>query len=193
MKIRVVLLCLFITSVTSAQRYDILSGDFKNLKGISEYNVVFDYSNLKVAGFDTEEAFLKDKMDKRKNVEGKAEKFKEDWFSNRKLIYEPKYMDYFNKRFVNGEVKISENNLAKYTMKVKVAWIYPGYTAEPAKMTAIVTFYETNNPTNILMEVKFDKLIGIEVGVFANVESERITGAYEKLAKNLTLQMKRFL
>ncbi len=61
----------------TAQRYELLEGDLKNLKGISEYNITFDYSNMKVHGYETEEAFLNDKMEKRSNVEGKAEKIQE--------------------------------------------------------------------------------------------------------------------
>lgn len=77
MKIKFILIVLFLTTVVSAQRYDVLSGDLKNVKGISEYQVTFDYSGLKVHGFETEEAFLQERMAKIKDVEGKAEAFRE--------------------------------------------------------------------------------------------------------------------
>lgn len=86
----------------TAQRYELLEGDLKNLKGISEYNITFDYSNMKVHGYETEEAFLNDKMEKRSNVEGKAEKFRKEWFSDRENRYEPQFIAYFNKRFAKG-------------------------------------------------------------------------------------------
>jgi hypothetical protein len=42
-----------------------------------------------------------------------------------------------------------------------------------------------------LLVIAFDKSIGVVKDY--RVQGDRIKGAYEKLAKNLTLQMKRFL
>ena len=82
-------------------------------------------------------------------------------------------------------------------MDIKTTWIYPGYNvvagSEPAKVSAIVTVYETKNPSNVLLSLKFDKSIGLPQGQFDFNQGERIAGAYEKLAKNLTIQLKRFL
>lgn len=57
MKIRLIIISLFITSVLSAQRFTVVAGNIRNVKGISEYNVAFDYSNIKVYDFETEEAY----------------------------------------------------------------------------------------------------------------------------------------
>jgi hypothetical protein len=194
-KQKTLLLFLLFTSVIFAQRYEVLSGKLKNLKGISEYNVTFDYSDLKVYNFDTEEAYLAEKMDKRKDKEGKAEKFKENWYSDRTNKYEPKFITYFNERFESGEVKVNKNDALQYTMSVKTTWIYPGYTlgkVEPAKISAIITVFETQNPNNILVQLEFDKAIGIG-GELTHDQGYRIAGAYEKLAKNMVMQIKRFL
>ena len=60
MKKATALVLLFIfTTIVNAQRFDMLSGKLENLKEISEYNVVFDYSDLEVNGFDSEQAYLK--------------------------------------------------------------------------------------------------------------------------------------
>ena len=197
MKIRIVLICLFITSLVSAQRYDVLVGDLENLKGISAYNVTFDYSNLKVHGYETEEAFLAEKMRKRENVEGKAEKFKEDWYADRVNKYEPKFIEYFNNQFKNGEIKAAKNSEAKYTMNVKTTWVYPGYNAvaavEPAKISAVITIFETAKPDTILIKIAFDRVIGLTTKEYDFDVGNRIARAYEKVARNLTLQLKRFL
>ncbi|MDN3710510.1 hypothetical protein QW060_27325 [Myroides ceti] len=52
-----------------SQKLKTEQGSINNLKGIKSYNLVFDYSNLKVDKFETEEAFLKDKMAKREKTE----------------------------------------------------------------------------------------------------------------------------
>ena len=183
-----------------SQRYTIISGDLKSLKGIYEYNCVFDYKGMQVNGFDSEEAFLKEKIEKRKkyddgkDLKGKAESFEKDWFEDRIKKYEPAFMNYFNTMLEKENVKATKSDQTKYTMSVKTIWIYPGYevaNVEPAKITAVITFYETSNPSNVILSIQFDKAIGIVKDYRG--QGDRITGAYEKLAKNLTIQMKRFL
>jgi hypothetical protein len=190
------LILLMMSAVASAQRFDIISGGLENLGGIKEYNVTFDYTNIEVNGFESESAFLTDKMKKRENREGKAEEFKEDWFANREKMYEPAFIDYFNKMFKDGEAKIGKNPDAKYTMDVKSTWVYPGYNAgtdvQPAKLSAVITIKETANPSKTLLVIEFEKVIGIKHGL-GNTLGDRISGAYEKLAKNFTLQIKRFI
>ena len=94
-----VLLFLLFNSIFGFSQLKVSSGDFKNLKGISACNVIFDYKDLRVHGFDTEEAYLKEKMEKRQEKEGETEKFKENWYADRKKKYEPKFIEYINKRF----------------------------------------------------------------------------------------------
>jgi len=193
MKNITIFLLLFLTFCVSAQRYKLILGDFSKLGNITEYNVTFDYSDIQVHGFESEGAFLKDKTEKRANVEGKAEQFEKEWFENRQKQYEPKFIEYFNSQFPKGETKVSNNPQAKYTMNIKSTWIYPGYFAEPAKLSAVITVAETLNPQNALIVVEFDKAIGFEQKMFNGDLGQRISGAYAKLARNITLQLKRFL
>lgn len=196
-KVTIVLLLFLISHIAFGQRFKVLSGKLENLKGISEYNVTFDYSGQIVQGFETEEAFLIEKMDKRSDKVGVAEKFQKDWYEDRENKYEPKFIEYFNKRFEKGEIKVGKSTGAKYTMNIKTTWIYPGYNvvvgAEPAKISAIITIVETENPKNILVSLEFDKSIGLAQGQFDFDQGYRIAGAYERLAKNLVIQLKRFI
>jgi hypothetical protein len=185
--------CFLINVVfVSAQRYKIISGSLDNLKGISEYKVNFDYTNLKVNDFATEEDFLKEKMDKRQDRENKAQLFKKNWYDDRANKYEPKFIEYFNNRFQKGELKISTESNSKYLMTVKTTWIYPGYVVEPAKITATILISAVGNPKPLL-EIQFEKVIGIEDNAYNGDQGYRIAGAYEKLAKLLTIQLKRVL
>ena len=193
MKKSLLFLMLFFTFQGFSQRFTILSGSHKNLKGISEYNVTFDYTNLKVHGFETEADYIKEKKRKRSDKEGKAEEFEKDWYAARGEKYEPAFIAYFNKKFEKAEVVCSENSTLKYTINVKTTWIYPGYFSEPAKISAIITFTETQHPENVLFSLEYEKSIGYEDGDFNGKLDNRITGAYEKLAKNITLQLKRLL
>lgn len=176
-----------------AQRFDVLQGDLKNLKGISAYNIVFDYKGLIVHGYETEEDYLADKMRIRENKEGGPEKFRKEWFENRSAVYEPRFVDYLNQKFPKGEVKAENNTALAYTMTVKTEWIYPGYLVEPAKITTLITVFETQKPENVLVALRFEKSIGLEKNMYNGLLSERIAGAYEKIAKNMAIQLKRVL
>ena len=96
-----VLLC---TTFMFAQKAKVKDGSFKNLKGITEFNVTFDYTDVQIPKYKSEEEFLKDKMEKRDKKEpGTGEVFKKSWFDDRAAKYEPKFIESFNKR---GAIKI---------------------------------------------------------------------------------------
>jgi hypothetical protein len=187
---------LLIASVGNSQM-KVRSGEFENLKGISAFNVTFDYSDLQVHGFDSEKSYLDEKMQKREQKEGEAEKFEENWYTDRSNKYEPKFIEYFNKQFRDSELSVSRDSTKQYTMHVKTTWIYPGYNVvagkEPAKISATISVFETSNPAKVLFIVDFNKSIGLEPGTFDFDQGYRIAGAYEKLARNMALQLKRFL
>lgn len=200
MKKNLILIMLFCISSVFSQRYTILSGDLKDLKGISEYYCTFDYKDMEVNGFESEEAFLKDKIDKRKqydngqDLKGKAIAFEKEWYEDRQNKYEPAFVNYFNEQLESKNVLAGINPKSKYTLNVKTTWIYPGYEVaqvEPAKISAVISIFETANPSNVIVVIAFDKSIGIVKDY--REQGDRIKGAYEKLAKSLTLQMKRFL
>ncbi|HEU0136192.1 MAG TPA: hypothetical protein VFQ50_02785, partial [Flavobacterium sp.] len=68
-----------------------------------------------------------------------------------------------------------------------------GIGKEPSKISATISVFETANPANVLLEVDFTKSVGLEPGTFDFDQGYRIAGAYEKLAKNMVIQIKRFL
>jgi hypothetical protein len=199
MKNNLVLLVCFTAAIASAQRFDILSGKLENIKGIAQYNVTFDYTGIEVNGFESEAAFLAEKMKKREDHghPEKAQRFREDWFANRENLYEPAFINYFNNMFKAAEIKVGRNPSAQYTMAIKTTWVYDGYNAgtdvQPAKISAVITISETQKPSKELLVIAFDKVIGIKRSIMTNTLGDRVSCAYEKLAKNLALQMKRFL
>lgn len=192
MKIKlIVLFVLSFTNLLFAQRYKVLEGKLKNLEGITSYNVEFNYDKLQVHGYDSENDFLKDKIEKRKSDPEKAEKFEKDWFENREKYYHPEFITFFNDFFKGEECKITDNAL--HIMKINIVWLYPGYLVEPAKMSVIIDFYDVNNPSQKLLSIQFEKVIGFEKNAYVGKEYDRIIGAYKKLAKNLGMQIKRVL
>ncbi len=186
-----IFLFLLLNSFSSifAQRYKVLEGEIENLKNIKAYQVEFNYENLEVHGFESEEAFLKEKMEKRKANPEKAENFKKDWFSNREKYYNPAFKNYFNSYFKKGECTIIDDS--PFLMRVNLTWIYPGYAIEPSKLSATIEFIDSLTSKKLLV-IQFEKVIGFEKNAVLVInEHERVIGAFEKLAKNLAIQLKR--
>ncbi|MBF4519187.1 hypothetical protein IRZ71_22780 [Flavobacterium sp. ANB] len=183
----IIIVSIIFTSSSYSQRYQIYEGAFENLSNINSFKVEFNYENIQVNGFESEEDFLKEKMEKRKANPEKAENFRRDWFSNRDEYYNPAFIKYFNNYFKKGERKIVVDS--QYLMKVNLTWIYPGYAIEPAKLSATIDFIDTTNSKKLLV-IHFEKVIGIEKKTIEVNEYERVTGAFEKLAKNLAIQLK---
>lgn len=184
-----IILVLFFTTCMFAQKAKIQEGSWKNLKGIAKFNLVFDYSNVEIPKYDNEEAFLKDKMQKRdEKLEGDGERFKKSWFDDRENRYEPKFIESFNKRWDDKEVVVGKDlEGAEYTIKVHTTLIYPGYNVgvvrQNSKVDAVLSVYKNDEPSKILFEVKYTDAEGNKAfGVDFN-SGDRIAEAYAKLAK----------
>ncbi|MFS4466588.1 hypothetical protein [Maribacter sp. 2210JD10-5] len=188
-KIILIFLCIG-TTVASAQKYKSLDGDIKNLKGITSYTLEFDYSNLEIPKYDSEEDFLADKMQAREEKEaGGGEKFKNSWLSDREEFYEPKFIESFNKRF-DGAVTVGKDlNDAQYTMLVHTNLIYAGYNVgvwrQNAKIDATIKVYETANPETIIFSGKYVDVPGGGAAGYDFNTGYRISEAYAKLAKSI--------
>lgn len=192
-----IVLVMAFTTAGFAQKAKIQEGDWKNLKGISKFNLVFDYSDLEIPKYKNEDEFLKDKMQKREEKKkGDGERFKKNWFADRADRYEPKFIESFNKRWKNGEVMVDrELSDAEYTMHVHTTFMYAGYNVgvvrQNSKIDAVLTFYKNDNPEKILFQVKYIKAEGN--GAFGNDYDSgyRISEAYAKLAKTLAAHLKK--
>lgn len=196
-KLLVASLILFLSVSGYPQKIKLKKGKFKKLKGITEYNLVFDYSNLEIPKYDSEEAFLADKMKKRDEKKpGSGKEFKQSWFNDRKERFEPKFIESFNKRFKKQEIKASKNlSSAKHTIKVHTTKMYAGYNVgiwrHNAEINVTITIYKTSNPSNILLSGTIKKVQG--QGAFGNDYNSgyRISECYAKLAKVLVKYIKR--
>ncbi|MRI00792.1 hypothetical protein GH721_09665 [Kriegella sp. EG-1] len=188
-------LLVFCTFTTVGQKLKVEEGDLKNLKDINVYTMEFDYTDVQIPKFDNEEAFLKDKMDKReKKKAGDGERFKKSWFDDRPNRYHPKFIESFNKRFDDSVVKAQEDE-ADYTMLVHTTKLYPGYNVgivrHNAEIDATITIYETTNPSNILFSGSYKDAQG--AGAMGNDYDSgyRISECYAKLAKTFAKDLKK--
>lgn len=189
----VLLLC---TSMMVSQKVKVTQGDFKNLKGITAYNLEFDYSDLSIPKYKSEEEFLEDKMAKRDEKDPEAgEKFKDSWFADREKRYEPKFIESFNKRFDDGEIKVGKNIGAEYTMKIHTTMMYAGYNVgvvrQNSKIEATVSVYKTSEPNNLIFSGDYTKVEGSGAMGYDFDSGYRISEAYAKLAKEVAANIKK--
>jgi len=186
-----------IATMAYGQKVKVQEGSFKALKGITEYNLEFDYEGVMIPKYDSEEEFLADKMAKREEKKpGDGERFKADWFGDRDAHYEPKFVESFNKRWKKNEITVGEDMIsAEYTMKVKTTLMWAGYNVgvirKNAKIEAIVSVYETANPSNVLWAAKYTKVEGGSFGGYDFDSAQRIGEGYAKLAKTVAANIKK--
>ena len=186
---------LLFSGTAIGQKLKVNDGNLKNLKEVKEYSVIFDYTDVQIPKFDSEEDFLKDKMAKRdeKNP-GDGERFKKSWFDDRENRYKPKFIESFNKRFNDREVQVGDSE-GQYTMKVHTTKLYPGYNVgvwrHNSEIDATITVYETNNESNVLFSGNYKDVQG--AGAFGNDYDSgyRISECYAKLAKSFAKDLKK--
>lgn len=187
---------LLFTSFMVAQKVKVTEGDFENLKGISAYNLEFDYSGVMIPKYNSEEEFLADKMAKRDEKEaGTGEKFKESWFADREERYEPKFIESFNKRFGDEEIKVGKDIGADYTMKIHTTLMWAGYNVgvvrKNSKIEATVSVFKTSDPSKVIWSADYTKVEGGGAMGYDFDSGYRISEAYAKLAKEVAANIKK--
>jgi len=146
MKKSILLVALFIATVSYGQKMKVSEGSIKNLKGITQFDLEFDYSDMQIPKFKSEEAFLANKVaNKEKKAKGTGERWKKKWFDNREERFSPMFIESFNKRFKKGRVKV-ENDVAdaKYVMKIHTTWMYAGYNVGIVRHNAEINAEKRN-------------------------------------------------
>ena len=177
----------------TAQKMEVVKGDYGFLKGQTALNIEFDYSNLKLMKENKTEAQyiddrVKDLNDKNKGV---GDIWKKKWLGSREAIWNPKFLELVNVVLVKKKKDLTFQEgltTAKYTLIVDVAWIFPGWDAmvmkQPAKVSTNLKFVETANKSNVLLEIYSEHAPGDQWGNNFSNES-RIGEGFAKTGKSL--------
>lgn len=207
---KIIVLLLFVSSTVLAQKTKVVSGSLESLKGISEFNLVFDSEFSNVNSF-TEEAYfeaLAKKDPKRAARSGGGDgsiagaEFVKKWHSDKESKYAVKFIESFNKRF-DGEVKVGENlTSAKYTITLKTTYMHPGCVTpdshDSSEMNGFITITETANPGNVLLVYNFEMVKEKNfpksgyIGNFDPNPGNRVSETYAKFAKMFAADLKKF-
>lgn len=172
------------------------SGNFDFLKDQTEVNVKlkFDNATYQEKNF-TEAQYIENR--KADITAKKNEKVWENWIYQWDRFKSTEYLEYFFKGINSKSKKITFRNdiKAKYTLIVDAKWIYAGWYggmigSQEAKLTANLTFVETDNPSNVVMRLQADKIGGKQMNRDFNWEYGRIAAAYEVTGKKLGKEIK---
>lgn len=187
------LLFLTIGIISSAfsQKVMLIEGDLSSLKGIKELNIIYDYSNLEVGDFPSEQAY-KDKRIKELNEKeaGRGDKWEESWERDKTVRYPEKFEALLIKGLSAHGIHAAQNNEnATYTLIVKTKFIEPGFNVGVMKKAAAVSFeyhlVETNNQSTVLAKLSHKLVPGAQAMGYDYDAGTRIAESYAKSGKML--------
>lgn len=188
--VKVLFILMLVSPYTlSAQKMKVITGNFDFLKGQQELNVIFDYApmtfyNEKMSESDYLEKRNKDISSNKGTAE--AENWKNDWDYSKSTAFPNKFFASMNK---NCDIVTGKKESAPYTLIVQTTWIYPGWFAgvmkQHAKVSTLLRFIETANPSHVLLEINSEKAPGDFDFVGIPNTNDRIAEGYAKTGKSL--------
>lgn len=175
------------------QKIGILSGNPEYYKNAINYHIRFDYSNLKVGQYADEQSYIdymKDDAEKRK--EGSSDIWLRKWYSDRNLVYQPKFIELFNK-FSGNKIKIDTvYKNQQFVLSLNTQFLEIGFnknfTKSPTYINVIATIYEPNSSEKPLI-ISMENVVGDEVFSSYSDDYRRIEEAYAKCGKELAKYM----
>jgi hypothetical protein len=185
------------TTVFAQSKLNYEFGNFDFLKDQKEVNVQYKFENstFQVENY-TEQQYLERR--KKETVEKKNEATWESWIiewnKHGESVFFEKFIDGLNGKA--KKIKFGKDLATKYTLIIDSNWIYAGWSGfvmQPAKLSAEISFVETDNPSKVIMKIQTDKIEGVGSKVNYGMEYGRISAAYEKTGKELGKEIKNAL
>lgn len=175
-------------SVATAQKIKLKDGKLDALKGTTEFNVKYDYSNMTVTTKNKPEAeFITTKReDLNKKEPGTGDKWAESWVADREKRFAVQFKEEFEKQ---SDMKIGDNLEAKYTLVFHTTHTETGYNIGISRRNAYIDgellVVETTNPDNVIARISIDNAPGQTVGGYDFDTGVRLQESYAKAGKEL--------
>ncbi|CAH0124036.1 hypothetical protein [Chryseobacterium sp. Bi04] len=199
MKNLLLLLFMAITTPLFAQsKLTYENGNFDFLKDQSDVNVQYKFENVtfQVDNY-TEAQYLERRKTETlaKKGEDAWKEWSGNWNEHRESVFIQRFIEGLNAK--SKKIKFGKDLKTKYTLLVETKWVYPGWSGgmimQPAKLSTVVTFVETENPAKVIAKIQTDKIEGVGSKVDYGMEYGRISAAYEKTGKELAKEIKKTL
>ncbi len=177
--------CMSITFSLSAQKIKVYEGDIAPLKGATEINIEFTYDKMSVGKFENEQDYIdKKKAEYNTKEPGRGDNWAKSWVADRKLTFEPKFVDLFEKS-TSWNIKPT----AKYTLIFHTTTTEPGYniyiTRKNAEIDAIATIVETADRKKVIAVINVKNAPGRTFGGNDYDTGDRIAECYAVAGKKL--------
>lgn len=184
------------TAAFAQNQINFESGNFDFLKDQTEVNVQlkFDHATYQEKNL-SEIQYLESR--KTDITSRKGESVWSNWMNQWERFKTSEYLEYFFKGINSKSKKVifKNDSQVKYTLIIDAKWLYAGWYggmigSQEAKLTADLTFVETDNPANVVMRLQADKIGGKQKNRDFNWEYGRIAAAYEVTGKKLGKEIK---
>lgn len=189
-KIVVMAVLVFFAINTNAQRIKTTEGDLSVLKNETSINVEFTYDNMSVGKYDKESEYLEKKTAEYNSKEpGRGDSWAKNWITDRKRIFEPKFLELFEK--TSGMANKPD---AKYTMIFHTTSTEPGFniyvTRKNAEIDATVTIVETADRSKKVAVIDVKNAPGRTFSGYDYATGDRISECYAVAGKKLGKHIK---
>lgn len=185
-KYAAILALLFFTLTANAQRFKVTEGDLSALKGETSYNIEFTYNDMSVGKFEHESEYIEKKKAEYNSKEpGRGDSWAKSWISDRKMVFEPKFIDLFEK---TSDMTVKAT--AKYTIIFHTTTTEPGYniyiSKKNAEIDAEATIVETANRSKIIAVISVKNAPGRTFSGNDFATGDRISECYAVAGKKLS-------
>lgn len=182
---------LILVTSLSAQKVISKKGDLDFLKGEKVVNIKYDYSEMKVGKFNSEQEYVDEKVAEHNEKEaGKGDEWKQGWENAKETRYATKFEELFNKGLEKDGLKgHQEAEDAKYTLIVKTTFIEPGFNVgvmkRPASANFEYVFVESADESKVVAVYTQSGVPGSQMMGYDFDAGSRIAESYAKGAKSL--------
>lgn len=178
------------------QEIEILNGDSKYFKKASNFFIQFDYSDLKIGGYENEVAYKEYMREDAELRRKSADEWEKKWLSDRKSVFEPKFLEVFHK-YAGSKIKLDPKAKEQnFVLKLHTQFIEIGFNRNfkesPTYINVLVTLSDENsNEEPLVISMKY--VIGKEVMSSYSADFRRIEEAYAKCGKELARYMRKVI
>ncbi|MBS1629104.1 MAG: hypothetical protein JST27_03505 [Bacteroidetes bacterium] len=137
LKIMLLSAAVLAASLSLSAKVKVKSGDISSLKGTTELNVRYDYSNMTVTTKNKSEQEFVDKKKTELNEKeaGTGDKWAASWVTDRDSRFASQFKEEFEKQC---KIKLVDNPAAKYTLVVHTTHTETGYNIGISRRNAYI-------------------------------------------------------
>lgn len=178
------------------QEIEILSGTPEHFKNARSYYIQFDYTDLLIGGYESEEEYIAYMREDAELRRKSADDWENKWFNDRKTVFEPKFLELFIKHAGSKMIIDPNNKDQEFVLKLHTQFIEIGFNRNfkesPTYINVIASISDKDNTEKPLV-ISMKYIIGKEAMSSYSADFRRIEEAYAKCGKELAKYMRKVI